>query len=183
MSTQSESPLMGNAQRGQRSGRGLIALVISMTIPLALGAVGGAITARAIPVWYAGLAKPTWNPPPWLFGPVWTLLYLGMGVAAWRIWRRGSAPEANGAVRAATRTALAAYALQLVLNANWTPVFFGLRRIDLAFLIIVAMLAAILETTRRFYRLDRGAAWLLIPYLGWVTFATVLNGRIWQLNP
>ncbi|MBM3141156.1 MAG: tryptophan-rich sensory protein [Chloroflexi bacterium] len=183
MSTQGDSPLMGNAQRGQRSGRGLIALVISLAIPLAVGGIGGAITARAIPVWYAELTKPTWNPPSWLFGPVWTLLYLGMGVAAWRIWRRGSAPEADGAVRAATRTALAAYALQLVLNASWTPVFFGLKRIDLAFLIIVVMLAAIVETIRRFFRLDRGAAWLLFPYLGWVIFATVLNGRIWQRNP
>jgi tryptophan-rich sensory protein len=160
----------------------VVGLIVSVAVPLALGGIGGAITAGAIPGWYATLAKPSWNPPSWLFGPVWTVLYVAMGVAAWRVWRAGRTPlpPAQGPV---VRRALIAYGVQLALNASWTPVFFGLKRIDIALVIIVAMLLAIAETTRRFYRVDRRAALLLLPYLAWVAFATVLNARIWQLNP
>ena len=188
MNTQNDAPIRGNSVGhegslfGRRRRDRLIALGLSMTTPLALGGAGGVITARAIPGWYAELTKPSWNPPSWLFGPVWTVLYVAMGVAAWRVWRRGAAPEATPALRAEVRSALLIYVVQLALNASWTPMFFGLKRVDVALAIIIAMLVAIAETVRRFYRLDRPAALLLLPYLGWVAFATVLNGSIWLLN-
>lgn len=167
---------------GQRRRDRLIALVLSVATPLVLGAAGGVITAGAIPGWFSELAKPPWNPPSWLFAPVWTALYIAMGLAAWRIWRLGTARDASPTLRAGVRSALLVYGTQLLLNAIWTPAFFGLKRVDLALVIIVLMLAAIVETVRRFNRLDRPAAALLLPYLAWVTFATALNGSIWLLN-
>ena len=106
---------------------------------------------------------------------MWTALYLSMSIAAWRVWRRGRSVEASAAQRAAVRGALIVYVMQLALNGSWSPVFFGLKRVDLALAVIVLMLVAIAETMRRFARIDRAAAWLLAPYLGWVSFATVLN--------
>ena len=121
--------------------------------------------------WYASLNKPSFNPPGWVFGPVWTALYLSMGVSAWLIWRRGNA-----------RGALALWSLQLVLNASWTPVFFGLHWLGVALCIIIAMWLAILATLLAFWRVRRPAALLLVPYLMWVGFATVLNAALWHLN-
>lgn len=167
---------------GRRRRDQMIVLTWSLAIPLMLGGAGGVITASAIPGWYAELAKPPWNPPSWLFGPVWTTLYVAMGVAAWRIWRRAIEPGASLALVAAVRSALRVYGVQLALNAIWTPVFFGLKRIDLALVIIAVLLVAIIETIRRFKNVDRTAAALLLPYLVWVTFATVLNASIWLLN-
>lgn len=161
--------------------RDIIALVASVALPLGLGAVGGVVTADAIPDWYAGLAKPAWNPPNWLFGPVWTVLYASMGVAAWLVWRRGRDTE-SPAAPSLVRSALTVYAAQLALNAIWSPVFFGLKRLDIAFVIIVAMLVLIAETMRRFHRVRPVAALLLAPYLAWVTFATLLNWSVWRLN-
>ncbi len=185
--------IQGNAQlRVEPAGSGfvfgrhrrdrLIALGLSMAAPLMLGAAGGVITAGAIPGWYSEIVKPSWNPPSWLFGPVWTTLYIAMGLAAWRIWSLGTASDASPTLNARVRSALLVYGIQLLLNGIWTPVFFGLKRVDLALVIIVLMLAAIVETVRRFNRLDRPAAALLLPYLAWVTFATVLNASIWLLN-
>ena len=161
-----------------RQAFGLIAWLL---LCFAAAAVGGFASASA-GTFYAELVRPAWAPPGWLFGPVWTVLYVAMGVAAWRVWRRGAAPEATPALRAEVRSALLIYVVQLALNASWTPMFFGLKRVDVALAIIIAMLVAIAETVRRFYRLDRPAALLLLPYLGWVAFATVLNGSIWLLN-
>jgi tryptophan-rich sensory protein len=124
--------------------------------------------------WYAALEKPPWNPPAWVFGPVWTALYTLMAVAAWRVWRRG------GFV--AQRRTLTPFLIQLVLNAAWTPLFFGLKRPDLAFVDILLLLGAIVWTMTAFARVDRIAAGLLLPYLLWVAFATVLNGVLWRLN-
>jgi len=121
--------------------------------------------------WYASLNKPSFNPPGWVFGPVWTALYAMMGVSAWLVWRQG-----NG-VRP-----LAPWLLQLGLNAAWTPVFFGLHRMDIALVIIIAMWLAILATILAFRKRSRPAALLLVPYLLWVSFATVLNAALWQLN-
>lgn len=124
--------------------------------------------------WYRALNKPSWNPPGWLFGPVWSLLYTMMGVAAWRVWRKAGfrgAPVAMGA-----------FAIQLVLNAAWSWLFFGLHRMDLAFVEIVAMWCAILATAIAFHRIDRPAVWMLGPYLAWVAFASVLNATLWSLN-
>ncbi len=123
--------------------------------------------------WYAGLTKPAWNPPGWVFGPVWTLLYLLMATAAWRVWRR------TGLVS----RPMTLYFLQLALNAAWTPVFFGARAITPALIVLLVLFAAIVATLDAFRRVDRAAAWLLAPYLAWSGFATFLNFTLWRLNP
>jgi tryptophan-rich sensory protein len=129
--------------------------------------------------WYAGLRKPDWTPPSWLFGPVWTALYTMMAVSAWRIQRRGrKVPGLAGPAR----LALIAFLVQLVLNALWSWIFFGLRQPGLALIEIVALGLAIAACIRLFHPIDRPAALLLLPYLAWVTFASVLNGALWWMN-
>lgn len=126
--------------------------------------------------WYASLAKPGWTPPPWVFGPAWTILYAMMAVAAWRLWRRRDArPRAS-------RRALALFAVQLALNLAWTPVFFGMQRPDLALAVILLLWVAIAATIVAAWKACKTAAALLVPYLAWVTFATALNAAIWRLN-
>jgi tryptophan-rich sensory protein len=125
--------------------------------------------------WYAALNKPAWNPPGWIFGPVWTALYAMMAVAAWLIWHRGGL--------AVQRRPLGLFLAQLALNALWTPLFFGLRQPGLAFAEILLLWLAILATLLAFRPVSRAAAWLLVPYLAWVSFAAVLNGALWRLNP
>ena len=124
--------------------------------------------------YYAALAKPAWAPPPWVFGPVWTLLYLMMAVAAWLVWRQGG--------WRAQRGPLSLYVVQLALNALWTPVFFGLRSPGLALAVIVLLGVAIVLTGRAFRSVSSAASWLLVPYLVWVVFAAALNFAIWRLN-
>jgi tryptophan-rich sensory protein len=124
--------------------------------------------------WYAALRKPAWNPPGWLFGPVWSVLYTMMGVAAWLVWRQGGF--------ARQRRPLGLFLVQLVLNALWTPLFFGLHWPGVAFAEIILLWLAIAWTIAAFGRVSRAAAWLLAPYLAWVSFATVLNGTLWRLN-
>ena len=124
--------------------------------------------------YYAALAKPAWAPPAWVFGPVWTALYIAMAVAAWLVWRCGG--------WRAQRSPLLLYLVQLGLNALWTPLFFGLRSPGLALVWIILLLVAIVLTARAFFRIDRGAGWLLVPYLLWVGFAAVLNFSIWRLQ-
>jgi tryptophan-rich sensory protein len=124
--------------------------------------------------WYAGLKKPAWTPPNWVFGPVWAALYTMMGVAAWLVWKRGGF--------AAQRRPLLLFLLQLALNAAWTPLFFGLHSPRLAFVEIVLLWLAIAATLTAFRRVSRVAAWLLVPYLAWVSFAAVLNFALWRLN-
>jgi tryptophan-rich sensory protein len=124
--------------------------------------------------WFAQLAKPAWNPPAWVFGPVWTLLYAMMAVAAWLVWREGGW-RAHG-------RALSLFLLQWVLNALWTPLFFGLHRPGPAFADIVALWMALAITVVCFGRVRRMAGVLLLPYLAWVTFAAALNFAIWRLN-
>ena len=121
--------------------------------------------------WYSTLLKPVWSPPGWLFGPVWALLYVSMGVAAWGIWnRRGWSGS------------LALWLMQLGLNAAWTPVFFGLHRPDLAFAVIAILWVAILATLFSFRKIEPWCGWILVPYFAWVTFASALNFSIWHLN-
>ena len=151
-------------------------LILLLLTVFAISAIGSWITLPKIPTWYASLIKPSFNPPSWVFGPVWTTLYAAMAVAAWRVWIW----PGDGAER---QMALAWFWLQLALNAIWSPIFFGLERLGLAFGVILAMVAAIAITTLRFFRIDRLAGWLFVPYLCWVTFATVLNGAIFWLNP
>ncbi len=125
--------------------------------------------------WYAGLHKPAWNPPGWIFGPVWSALYTMMAVAAWLVWQRGGF--------AVQRKPLGWFLVQLVLNAVWTPLFFGLHRPGVAFGEIILLWLAIAATLLAFRPVSRAAAWLLAPYLAWVSFAAVLNGTLWRLNP
>ena len=125
--------------------------------------------------WYAGLAKPSWTPPNWLFGPVWTALYLMMGTAAWLVWRKGGWSAARGA--------LICFLVQLGLNAAWTPLFFGAHAMAAALVCIVALWVAVLVTILAFRRHHRIATLLLVPYLLWLTLATALNYELWRLNP
>jgi tryptophan-rich sensory protein len=124
--------------------------------------------------WYENLAKPWWRPPNWLFAPAWSILYCTIAVAGWMVWR------AAGFAGAALP--LGIYALQLVLNAAWSGLFFGLRRPDIAFGEVVLLWLSILATILAFHPVDAQAAWLLVPYLCWVTFASGLNFSIWRLN-
>lgn len=124
--------------------------------------------------WYAGLRKPAWNPPNWIFGPVWTALYTMMAVAAWLVWRRGG-------FRAQARP-LGAFLVQLALNALWSWVFFGLKNPALAFAEIMALWLALGATLLLFRQPSPLAAWLLAPYLAWVSFAAALNFTLWRLN-
>ena len=124
--------------------------------------------------WFAALKKPSWNPPGWVFGPVWTALYAMMAAAAWLVWQRGGWKE--------QRKPLLIFLAQLALNALWTPLFFGLHRPGVAFAEIVLLWLAIVATLVAFRPVNRTAAWLLVPYLAWVSFAAVLNGTLWRLN-
>lgn len=124
--------------------------------------------------WYAGIQKPWFNPPNWVFGPVWTILYVLMGVAAWLVWRNGEAHN--------LRLPLALFGLQLFLNALWTPLFFGLQRPDLALVNILVLWVAIAATGIAFYPISRTAAFLFLPYWLWVSFAALLNASLWWLN-
>ena len=151
-----------------------VGLASAVAICFAAAGVGSLYTTPAIPGWYASLEKPAWTPPAWLFGPVWTLLYLSMAVAVWLVWRERGAAGAGAA--------LALFAVQLALNALWSVVFFGWRRPDLALVEIFFLWAAIFATTLSFRRVSQFAAWLMWPYLLWVTFAGFLNLSIWRLN-
>ncbi len=151
-----------------------LSVCLSTTLTLAVGATGGFATASSVTTWYAGLNKPSFNPPNWLFGPVWTVLYVLMAVAAWRVYLTP---------RSAARTrSLSLYGLQLALNLAWSLIFFGLRAPLSSLLELALLLAAILATALAFCRLERLAALLLAPYLAWSGFAFLLNFEIWRLN-
>lgn len=145
------------------------ALVVFLLVTFAAPAVSAFIEMPG--AWYEGLQKPTWNPPAWLFGPVWTLLYTLMAVAAWLVWKR---------VRFGSPMTL--YFVQLVLNAAWTPVFFKAHALGGGLVVIVALWLAILMTWLSFRRVNAAAGWLFVPYLAWVSFATYLNFTLWRLN-
>lgn len=141
----------------------------------AAGLIGSVFTARSIPAWYAGIVKPSFNPPNWIFGPVWTALFVLMGIALYLVWRQGVR-------RFPVKYALAVFGLQLALNVMWTVIFFGLHSPFLAAIEIVVLWLAILWTIAAFWNASRAAAYLLLPYLLWVSFAAVLNFSIWRLN-
>lgn len=150
-------------------------LVLSIIIPLLAGGLGSLATAPAIPVWYRSLTKPSWTPPSWLFGPVWTLLFVLMGIALFLVWRKGwSSPGVT--------VALAVFGIQLVLNVLWSVLFFGLRQPGWALLDICLLWVFILLTLLQFIRQVTAAGVLLVPYLAWVSFALALNVAIWRLN-
>ena len=152
--------------------RQTVALVIFLAVTFAAAGIGSLATTPNIATWYAGLAKPSWNPPNWIFGPVWTILYISMAVAAWLVWRQGGL----------WHWALALFAVQLALNAAWSWLFFGFHLPGAAFAEVVALLVAIAATTIAFWQHSLAAGILMLPYLGWVAFATVLNFTIWRLN-
>jgi tryptophan-rich sensory protein len=150
-------------------------LVASIAIALAAGALGNLFTASAIPTWYAALNKPSFNPPSWLFAPVWGILYILMGVSLYLIWKRGTKTKK-------VRDAIYVFGVQLFLNAIWSPIFFGAKSIFFALIVIILMWVYIIRTIGAFIRVDRTAGYLLYPYLVWVSFATILNFSIWILN-
>ena len=124
--------------------------------------------------WYAAIMKPSWNPPNWIFGPVWTLLYILMGISAWLVWKKAGFAGAG--------PALGLFIGQLALNALWSYLFFGMHRIDLALMEIVVLWLAILAIMVLFWRVHVTAGALFIPYLAWVSFASFLNFTLWRLN-
>jgi tryptophan-rich sensory protein len=164
---------------GARHGpRAWLALLGWIALTAAAGAVGGTASRNA-GEFYAALAKPGWAPPGSVFGPVWSTLYVLMGIAAWLVWRHRPTTPAE---RASRRRGLALFVGQLVLNALWTWLFFAWRRGAMAFGEIVLLWLAVLLTIWYFARVQTLAAWLLVPYLGWVSFATALTWAVWQRN-
>jgi len=153
----------------------LIVLAFFVALCLGIGALGAAVVASSVDTWYAELAKPPFTPPDRLFGPVWTVLYVLMAIAAWRVWRATD--------RDTRRGPLTLFALQLALTLGWTVVFFGLQKIGAALATIVVLDVGVVVTTLAFRPIDRWAGLLMLPYLAWVAFATVLNIAIWRLNP
>jgi tryptophan-rich sensory protein len=152
-----------------------IALAVSILVPLAAGFIGSIFTSPSIPHWYADLAKPTLTPPGWVFGPVWTTLFILMGVAAFLVWRRGWEKKD-------VKTALCIFAFQLILNTLWSIVFFGLHSPGGALVEIIFLWLAILATIITCAKISRTAGWLLAPYILWVSFAVYLNYSIYALN-
>jgi len=146
-------------------------LVISILIPFLASAIGGLFTASSVSTWYVELTKPSFNPPSWIFGPVWTILYLLMGISLYLVW-----------IKKYDKPAFVVFGVQLVLNALWSILFFGLKVPLYAFIEIVFLWVAILMTIIYFYRINRTSAYLLIPYILWVSFAAVLNLSIFLLN-
>ncbi len=152
----------------------LAGLAAFLLLCFGVSGLGGAITLTSVGSWYQELNKPAFNPPDWIFGPVWTGLYLFMAIAGWRVWRRVG--WAGG------RWPLGLFALQLALNLAWSGLFFGLQWIGGALVEILCLEAAILLTAGAFWRIDRPAGALFLPYAAWVAFAALLNAALWQLN-
>ncbi|HUJ85469.1 MAG TPA: TspO/MBR family protein [Burkholderiales bacterium] len=154
--------------------RDLASLAVFVALAFAVAAAGGALSATSVHGWYQGLAKPAFNPPDWLFAPVWGVLYLMVALAGWRLWRRRAAAGRGAALRW--------WGLQLGFNLAWSLVFFGARLPGAALADMVLLLGAIGVAILLAARVDRAAAWLLAPYLAWVAFAALLNAAIWYLN-
>ncbi|MFW6269639.1 MAG: TspO/MBR family protein [Bacillota bacterium] len=148
-------------------------IIISLAIPLGIGLLSGYLTADAIEI-YKDLKQPFFSPPGWIFGPVWTVLYISMGYASFRIWEKRNKYEVKGP--------LIFYGIQLIFNFFWSIIFFLYQLRGLALVEIFVLLFFIIITTIKFYKIDRYSAYLLFPYIGWVSFATVLNYSIWVLN-
>lgn len=151
-----------------------IKLIVSLILPQIAGGLGAFFTLSSVQTWYLTLNKPSWNPPSWLFGPVWTTLYVLMGIACFLVWK------SNHPLK---KLALIIYFVQLFLNLLWSPAFFGAQNPLLGLVVIIPMWACILACILKFRQINSWAAALLIPYLLWVSFATVLNATIWWLNP
>jgi len=154
----------------------IVKLVVSCAVPFLVGLMGSLFTtADTLGNWYADLNKPFFNLPNWIFGPVWTTLYIMMGISAYLVWQKDINSKA-------VRIVLACFIVQLFLNAIWTPLFFGLHSPLLGLIDIVLLLNAIIVTIFAFFQISRLAALLLVPYLAWVSFATLLNASLYLLN-
>ncbi len=151
-----------------------VKLLISLFIPLSLGGIAGYVTSQNIPTWYAGLNKPFFNPPNWLFAPVWTTMYILLGISLYLVWT-----HSEGTIR---KKAFQLWGLQMLLNFTWSFLFFYFHNPLLAFINIAAMWVAIFLMIRHFTRIYKPAGWMNIPYLLWVSFASLLNISIWWLN-
>lgn len=154
--------------------RDWIGLAGFLLLSAVVSGLGGAITATSVGTWYQTLERSALSPPDWVFGPVWTTLFIFMAVAGWRVWRQ----EASQA----RKQALFVYGLQLALNLLWSFLFFGLQQIGWSLVEIVVLLLVILVNTVLFWRLDRLAGALFVPYAAWVSYATILTGTLWLLN-
>lgn len=154
--------------------RSVIGLVVWLAVCFGAAFLGSLLTGPSIPGWYVQLRKPSWTPPNWLFGPVWTLLYAMMAVAVWLVWRRAGL--------SAAAVPITLFALQLIFNVGWSALFFGLHRPGLAFAEIVLLWCLILATLVAFWRVAAAAGILFLPYLLWVTFASALNFAVWRMN-
>lgn len=166
---------MPQAERRRFDGRAWLVLAGFVALCVVVSALGGLATQSSVKSWYPTLAKPGFNPPDWVFAPVWSALYLMIALAGFRVWWRAGFGEQ-------TRAAFAVYGLQLALNLLWSVLFFGLREVGWALVEIVFLAAAIAVNIHLFRRHDAWAAFLLLPYLTWVMFATLLNGQLWRLN-
>ena len=155
-------------------GRQAVGLVVVVVVTFAAAGIGSVLTSGSVSEWYPSIARPSWTPPGWLFGPVWTALYTLMAVAAWVVWRKDG--------WAGARAALVLYAVQLALNAAWSPLFFGLRMPGVAFAELVVLWLAIIATVVAFWKKSPVAGALLVPYVLWTTFAAALNLAIWRMN-
>jgi benzodiazapine receptor len=151
----------------------ILALALCLGICFAAAGIGSLFTTPSVGGWYAGIAKPWWTPPNWIFGPVWSTLYVMMAVAAWLVWRRGGDEM---------RLALTLFAVQLALNVAWSGLFFALRLPGVASAEILLLWLAIGATTVCFGRISTAAGLLMVPYFAWVGFAAILNLAIWRLN-
>ena len=152
-----------------------VKLIISIAIPLAVGTSAGFFTATAVDNWYQTINKPSWNPPNWVFAPVWTMLYVMMGIALFLVWKS----DASDILK---KTAFTLFAAQLILNFFWSFIFFNQHQPGWALVEIIFMWIFILLTIFTFAQVSKTAGWLLVPYISWVSFATILNYTIWQLN-
>lgn len=150
-------------------------LIVSLIIPQLAGILGSLVTFPAISSWYKDLIKPSFSPPNWLFGPAWTLLYLLMGISLYLVWQKGTKKKE-------VKIALTIFTLQLLLNILWSYLFFGLHQPLYALIEIIIMWIAILATIISSYRISKSAGLILIPYLLWVSFASVLNFFVFRLN-
>ena len=151
-------------------------VAIVVVICLVVGYVSGMVTRTSITTWYPTLVKPSFNPPNWIFAPVWTSLYVMMGVAAGFIWNQITTQKS------AVTKALQFFIIQLVLNALWSYLFFGLHNLMLATIEVVLLWLMIFETYSQFAKINKTASYLMLPYLAWVSFASVLTASIWWLN-
>lgn len=153
----------------------VLKLILAIALPLAVGATSGFFTVTGVESWYQTIQKPSWNPPGWVFGPVWTTLYVLMGISLFLVWKSEASTQLK-------RMAIALFAAQLILNFFWSFIFFNQQQIGWAVAEIILMWIFILATIFLFANINKAAAWLLVPYISWVSFAAVLNYTIWRLN-